>query len=290
MPAKARHGIIAGIFNLFRSDLAVTIAIVFLELAIVALLVFIVDISVGMFFGITGEFRDDANYISEPAWLDASEPDAPDSSCRSALSPEDQETYDKLEYMCRTMSPGCVIRATSIPELIDIYKAVLFDNPDIFWASNKFLAIPILPSMSSVAFIPQYNEDSFPDAQEKHAMYMADVEQAASDIQDIESDTPEANRDIEMALDAMDEVCARLSFGRNEEDQTVKAFFGEEAGEAVCACYSKSFSLLCSALNIECHVICGGTDKSDGITHDWNMIRIGDDIFYVDTTWGGYRR
>ena len=85
---------------------------------------------------------------------------------------------------------------------------------------------------------------------------------------------------------AADEVCNHLDYGRNEGDQGISAFFEEYDGKTVCAGYSRTFELLCSALNIECHYVSGSSDGKSDASHAWNMLRADKQIYWVDLSWG----
>jgi transglutaminase/protease-like cytokinesis protein 3 len=64
-------------------------------------------------------------------------------------------------------------------------------------------------------------------------------------------------------------------------------------GKAVCAGYSSVFMELCRLANLECKSITGWAKKKQSIgkplgktDHEWNAIKIGDDWFLCDVTWG----
>ena len=58
-------------------------------------------------------------------------------------------------------------------------------------------------------------------------------------------------------------------------------------GEAVCGGYSYTFKFLCDEIGVPCIVAFG--DAYNGIDtgpHAWNAIKIGDEWYWVDVTWG----
>lgn len=57
--------------------------------------------------------------------------------------------------------------------------------------------------------------------------------------------------------------------------------------KAVCQGYTAAFNLLAKKAGIDSIAVTGTATNSSGDTeeHAWNMVRIGDDIFYIDVTW-----
>jgi hypothetical protein len=53
---------------------------------------------------------------------------------------------------------------------------------------------------------------------------------------------------------------------------------------SVCAGYSKSFQYILNRMGLFCTYITGKT--INGGDHGWNMVRIGENYYYVDVTWG----
>ena len=252
-----------------------------LAMIVILLVVAMLDILLGAAVAYSGSFSEEAGYISAPSWMAAS---SSDSSYYSTLTADERETYGNLEKMYRSMSSACIVHESSNEKLNHISQAVLFDNPDIFWADNHYISFLLLPSLSYSVFIPCYNEPSLEQAKMKHESYMDEIRGCAEDISEA-ADPGSSGRLLAMAYGALDEVCSRLSYGENASDQTIKAFFGEEDGVAVCPCYSKCFALLCSAMGMECHLVCGTTVEGGAENHDWNMLKIGDQIYYADLTW-----
>lgn len=54
-------------------------------------------------------------------------------------------------------------------------------------------------------------------------------------------------------------------------------------GHTVCTGYARGYKALCDELGLPCWVISG---TRQGVRHSWNLIRIGEEMFYVDCTAG----
>lgn len=59
--------------------------------------------------------------------------------------------------------------------------------------------------------------------------------------------------------------------------------------KAVCEGVAKAFKVLCNEFDIKCIVVIGKADPSGDLSgddyHAWNLVKIGDESYYVDVTW-----
>lgn len=56
-------------------------------------------------------------------------------------------------------------------------------------------------------------------------------------------------------------------------------------GNSVCMGYASAFQMIMEKLGVESY-LCTGDDLDEGQGHAWNAVRIGEDIYYVDATFG----
>lgn len=56
-------------------------------------------------------------------------------------------------------------------------------------------------------------------------------------------------------------------------------------GSSVCMGYASAFQMIMEKLGIESY-LCLGEDLDDGAGHAWNAVRLGDEIYYIDATFG----
>ncbi len=65
-------------------------------------------------------------------------------------------------------------------------------------------------------------------------------------------------------------------------------------GTGVCNSYALVFYAMCTAEDIDCHMVAGTTSGENSAgDHAWNRVRLGDSWYYIDCTWddpigGGY--
>ncbi|MDG3132410.1 transglutaminase [Streptococcus suis] len=57
---------------------------------------------------------------------------------------------------------------------------------------------------------------------------------------------------------------------------------------SVCAGYSRTFQYLCKKVGIDCIYVTGMTkgSQAENVSHAWNLVKIGEQYYGVDTTWG----
>ena len=71
-----------------------------------------------------------------------------------------------------------------------------------------------------------------------------------------------------------------------EQGQTIKSVFVNH--RSVCAGYSRAFEYLCRKAGLECVYVTGTAVLNNGEngSHAWNLIRIQDQWYWCDVTWG----
>ena len=67
----------------------------------------------------------------------------------------------------------------------------------------------------------------------------------------------------------------------SENNQNIISAFINK--ETVCQGFAKAFQYLMYKLDIECTLVRG---KANGDSHVWNLIKLDDEYYYVDVTWG----
>ena len=200
---------------------------------------------------------------------------------RDALNEKQQELYDRMERTMRTMSFCCSMDDVSYEELYKVFCSVLNDNSDIFWA-DRYICIPSSVNLDSYVFMPLYGFASFDQIKEKHSEFMEGFEHAAQEVRD----WAKVSTEKVYASGAARKVCERLHYGHNISDQNITAFFGEHDGETVCVGYARSYTMLCSALGIECYYVSGSSKDDDEASHAWNMLKTDGTVQWADLTWG----
>ncbi len=87
-------------------------------------------------------------------------------------------------------------------------------------------------------------------------------------------------------------IANNTSYEKTSNDQNITSVLIE--GKGVCAGYSKTFKYICDKLGIESAVIPGSLyenpDEMEGdskdIFHEWNVVKLNGEYYWVDVTWG----
>ena len=78
-----------------------------------------------------------------------------------------------------------------------------------------------------------------------------------------------------------DAIAKRITYDESS-DQSHTAYGALVEGKAVCEGYAKAFELIMQSYGFPCYMVVG-EGRED--THGWNLIKIGEDWYYVDPTW-----
>jgi Uncharacterized protein involved in cytokinesis, contains TGc (transglutaminase/protease-like) domain len=114
-------------------------------------------------------------------------------------------------------------------------------------------------------------------------------------VQEVISQIPQGASDYEKAKYVNDYLSATTKYDYATESQQLK---GETVTNtdaslpygaiiqhlAVCSGYAEAFHWFMKDLHIDCYVPSGTTDSGEG--HEWNLIKLGDNYYNVDVTWG----
>ena len=159
--------------------------------------------------------------------------------------------------------------------LKNAFSAVVNDHPELFWLDTAYGGkytgagelIEILLSFNRTANDLESSQGNFERSAEG-------ILEGARDIRD----QAEQEQYVHDAL--MDQLSYNLSAEMNQS-----AYSALVNGQTVCAGYSRAFQYLLMQLQIPCYYCTGFAGES----HAWNIARI-DEVFYnVDTTWDDAR-
>ena len=155
------------------------------------------------------------------------------------------------------------------------YYAVLSDHPELFWIGSN---IQIQESALTGQTI-SYRISTTVDPQDRDRM-RAQLEQAADEcIAGIDSDASE-----------YDKIRYVYEYIINTTDYSTQSDANQNIQSAllshvsVCAGYARSFQYILHRMGMFCTYVTGHT--TDGGDHAWNIVRIGDQYYNVDVTWG----
>ena len=165
---------------------------------------------------------------------------------------------------------------TTADEANDIFVAVLYDNPHIFWVSNNYKYVE---NTSSITFNPEYRltETESNEISQK----------LNKKVNEIVSSIETSSSEYEKELYIHNYVCENTVYDENTFNSDGDTAYGALLnGKAICEGYSRAIQILLDAVDIDNYLVIG-----DGITdvkiepHMWNIVNINGSNYHLDATW-----
>lgn len=158
-------------------------------------------------------------------------------------------------------------------EIFDLYKRILFDSPELFWAEvngSKYY----FNNQGNVTYLcPGYN-DLVQDIAGNTAKLDAAVEEALADMWSLSTDA-------EKAKYAHDWLTHHITYDVNAAyNQTV--FSSIVNHSSVCAGYAHGFQYMMQQMGIPCAYVLG---YALGGYHAWNVVELDGEHYAMDVTW-----
>lgn len=186
------------------------------------------------------------------------------------------EAYRELYVrIMRNEDEGNLMSGVSVEEFWRTYYAVLADHPEIFWIGTSAQVEESGLTKTVVA----YKLESIVPVEERLAM-RGRLEAAADEcIAQIDREASVYQK-IRFVYEY---IINRTEYGAGSQDsQNIQSVLLYQS--SVCAGYSKAFQYILNRMGIFCTYITGTIQN--GGDHGWNMVRIEDEYYYVDVTWG----
>ena len=162
-------------------------------------------------------------------------------------------------------------------EMFEALEAYKNDHPEVFWLDSTYDYYYENGKTSiKILFITE-NEEL------ENAKKIFDNE-----LNKILDNAPDNASDYELELYFNDHLVDNCEYNKLAGKVNVRvANEGNAYGaivdkKAVCEGYARAFQLLCNSVNIDCVNIMG---EADGVTHQWNCVKISGEWYHVDVTW-----
>lgn len=183
-----------------------------------------------------------------------------------------RELYERLTNYEDSASLYAVV---STEDFWTAYYAVLADHPEIFWVGTSAQAEQVAYSGKVVGY-----EISTTVEKENRDRLREKLEEAADSC--ISQISPQASEyeKIRFVYEYLINTTDYDSTSPNSQN-IQSALIGHNS---VCAGYAKAFQYILHRMGMFCTYITGKTN--DGGDHGWNLVRIGDQYYHVDVTWG----
>lgn len=155
-------------------------------------------------------------------------------------------------------------------------NAFVFDNPQVFWLDNLF-GYAYIGDDTMAEF---YSVISADECEKKLVVLHSAVNRVLASLKEgmSESEREKFIHDFIINNCIYNSTVSSLSDGW----EYFSAYGSIVKGEAVCEGYAKSMQLLLNLSGIECTTIRG---DSDGVGHMWNIVKIDNEWYHLDSTW-----
>lgn len=192
------------------------------------------------------------------------------------LTEEEQRVYRELLKGIRAREKEFYLTISDDDSIDRSYHAVLKDHPEIFWVHNREKIYKTTYSDSDYCvFTPGYTcTDSEIDE------IQTAMEQS---FQEVRALIPEDAGDYEKVRIVYTYVIDHTQYQTGEDDQSIAGVFWKKS--AVCAGYAGAVQYLLERLDIPCIYVDGST-KGSTEGHAWDIVKIGQEYYYVDATNG----
>ena len=192
------------------------------------------------------------------------------------LTEEEQRVYRELLKGIRVREKEFYLTISDDDSIDRSYHAVLKDHPEIFWVHNREKIYKTTYSDSDYCvFTPGYTYTDGEIDEIQTAMEQS--------FQEVRSLIPEDASDYEKVRIVYTYVIDHTQYQTGEDDQSIAGVFWKKS--AVCAGYAGAVQYLLERLDIPCIYVDGST-KGSTEGHAWDIVKIGQEYYYVDATNG----
>ena len=198
-----------------------------------------------------------------------------------SLSKEEQKVYRQIAEGLEQQEAEIRITPLSEERLMTVFNMVMIDHPEYFWIEGEF----------QYTTVEDLNENT-KTAIQLMPVYTVEKEQTESLKQQIEQQADAWIAEIDASFDAYEKIKSvyELLIREVEYDetsfynQTIQSVFLEK--KTVCMGYAKATQYLLNKMGIFCTLVTGNILDETSSSHAWNLVQIGENYYYVDTTWG----
>ena len=192
------------------------------------------------------------------------------------LTEEEQRVYRELLKGIRAREKEFYLTISDDDSIDRSYHAVLKDHPEIFWVHNREKIYKTTYSDSDYCvFTPGYTYTDGEIDEIQTAMEQS--------FQEVRALIPEDASDYEKVRIVYKYVIDHTQYQTGEDDQSIAGVFWKKS--AVCAGYAGAVQYLLERLDIPCIYVDGST-KGSTEGHAWDIVKIGQEYYYVDATNG----
>lgn len=196
--------------------------------------------------------------------------------CYEQLSTEEKKLYEELLYSLGVLSEKEKLSTTDTDMLAKVFQAVLNDHPEIFYVEGyTYTKYSTGDEIQSISF---------------RGNYIYEKEEIKTRKQQIEAYAETVLAGMPAVTDEYEVVRYLYEYLISHTDYVMEARDNQNIcsvciyGESVCQGYAKTLQYLLGKAGIEATLVIGKVSGGEG--HAWNLVRMNDNWYYVDVTWG----
>lgn len=198
----------------------------------------------------------------------------------TCLNEAEQKIYRQLKAGIEEFQDVIPVDTDSQEILNRVIMLLLTDHPEYFWTEgeakyeyNEWTN----GTVSDMKVIPVYTV-----SREEAGVLKKQIEEKAEEwISQIPADADEYEKIKVIYETLINQVSYVDGCAQN---QNIRSVFLE--GSTVCMGYAKATQYLLNRMGIFCTLIVGEASDGGPSSHAWNLVKIGEEYYYVDTTWG----
>lgn len=194
----------------------------------------------------------------------------------SKLEITQQNLYVEILYALENYVEEVEVSTTDTDEIDKVFQCVMMDHPEIFYISGySFIKYALGNEVKKIVFKGTYiynqeeKEQRELQIEEAVKVFLANLDTESTDYEKVKYVYETTIHTTEYDLEAVD-------------NQNICSVFLNHA--SVCQGYAKAVQYLLNRLNIPATLVLGTVENGDG--HAWNMVKIENEYYYMDTTWG----
>lgn len=194
----------------------------------------------------------------------------------SNLEITQQNLYVEILYALENYIDEMEVSTTDTDEIDKVFQCVMLDHPEIFYISGySFVKYALGDEVKKIVFKGTYEYN-----QEERIHRELQIDEAVNVFL---ANLKLESTDYEKVKYVYETVIYNTEYDMESADnQNICSVFLNHA--SVCQGYAKAVQYLLNRLNIPTTLVLGTVENGDG--HAWNMVKIDNEYYFLDTTWG----
>lgn len=202
--------------------------------------------------------------------------------CYETLSAGEQAVYEEIYAAATGFEDSCMLGTTDSEMVHRVYNHVAADHPELFWLEGYTLNTTRRgDKVISLEFSTKQTmeKEEIADWQEVIRNYLKEFSEAAQ-----EAGVNSSSSDFDVVKFTFDYIVTHTEYQESvDNNQNICSVFG--SGYSVCQGYSVAMQYLLLYQGIP-SVTVSGVTKDTQTNHAWNLVRLDEEWYWLDVTWG----